>query len=478
MDPDDLEMIVELLDQELHPYRSTSARRVRIPQRGVARQEVLAEVRALASREDPRWRDGGASGAVYCGDQEHIDFLNEVYAMTSQMNPLHPDLWPSAIKFEAEIVAMTAAMLGGEAAGADAAGRGADAAGACGTVSSGGTESILLAVRSYRDHARDQRGIREPNMVVPASAHAAFDKAAAYFGVEVRRTRLADDFRADVGAAAEAMDANTILLAGSAPSFPHGVIDPIAELSELAREAGAGFHTDACLGGFLLPWAEKLGRDVAPFDLRLPGVTSISADTHKFGYAAKGTSVLLYRSAELRRYQYFVSASWMGGLYYSPTFAGSRPGALSAECWAAMLSFGEDGYMNATSRILATADTIREGIESVPGLRILGDPMWVIAFTSGEMDIYRVMDEMSGRGWSLNGLQGPPAVHICVTLRHCEPGVAERFLADLDDSARAARSEPHAAGAMTPIYGMAGAIETRGDVEELLRRYGDVMFMA
>ncbi len=473
MDQNEIEAIVGFLDQELHPYRSTSERHLHIPVKGVDRREVLAEVRDLASGEDPRWRDGGASGAVYCGDQEHIDFLNEVYALTSQMNPLHPDLWPSAIKFEAEIVAMTAAMLGGDAGGGAGAG-----SGACGTVSSGGTESILLAVRAYRDQAREQRGIEKPNMVVPASAHAAFDKAAAYFGVEIRRTPCSGDMRADVDAARAALDASTILLAGSAPSFPHGVIDPIEDLSELAAGAGVGFHTDACLGGFILPWAEKLGYDVAPFDLRLPGVTSISADTHKFGYAAKGTSVLLYRSPELRRYQYFVTAGWMGGLYYSPTFAGSRPGALSAECWAAMLTFGEDGYMDATSRILSTARTIREGIESIGGLRVLGDPLWVIAFSASEMDVYRVMDEMSGRGWSLNGLQDPPAVHICVTLRHCEPGVAERFLADLSESVSAARSGSRAPGTMTPIYGMAGAVETRGDVEELLRRYGDVMYRA
>ncbi len=178
---------------------------------------------------------------------------------------------------------------------------------------------------------------------------------------------------------------NSIVIVGSAPGFPHGIIDPIDELSNLALEAGIGFHTDACLGGFVLPWAEKLGYDVPLFDFRLPGVTSMSADTHKYGYAAKGTSVVLYRRPELRHYQYFVATDWPGGLYFSPTFAGSRPGGLSAACWASMLSLGESGYLEATKRILETAVKIKEGINNIPELRILGDPLWVIAFESANV---------------------------------------------------------------------------------------------
>ena len=194
--------------------------------------------------------------------------------------------------------------------------------------------------------------------------------------------RLDDQYRADWIAAKNAINKNTIVIVGSAPSFPHGIIDPIAEMSSLALEAGIGFHSDACLGGFVLPWAERLGRYVPPFDFRLPGVTSMSADTHKYGYAAKGTSVVLYRGQELRHAQYFTATDWPGGLYFSPTFAGSRPGALSAACWAAMVSLGEEGYLEATQRILETAGQIKEGIRAIPELSILGDPMWVIAFAS------------------------------------------------------------------------------------------------
>jgi glutamate/tyrosine decarboxylase-like PLP-dependent enzyme len=467
MEPSDLDFVVDILEAELRPYRETHTTYRQLPATGRPRAEILTEMRELSTIEEPKWSEGFASGAVYHGGAEHISFLNEVYAINSQANPLHPELWPSAVKYEAEIVAMTGAMLGGGEHGVDSV---------CGTVSSGGTESILLAMRTYRDRAQAERGISDPEMVVPVSAHAAFDKAAQYFGIRTVPVPLGPDWRADVDAARALVTDNTIVIVGSAPGFPHGVIDPIEELSELARERGTGFHTDCCLGGFVLPWAEKLGYDVPPFDFRLPGVTSISADTHKFGFAAKGTSVVLYRDRQIRQYQYYRSATWMGGLYYSPTFAGSRPGAISAECWAAMLAFGEEGYLVAAQAILESAAVIRQGIENIDGLFVLGNPLWVIAFASDELDVYAVMDQMAQRGWSLNGLQQPPAAHICVTLRHSQPGIADRFVADLGAAVEVVRGLPGAQGSMAPIYGMTGAVQTRGTVEELLARYGDLQF--
>jgi sphinganine-1-phosphate aldolase len=202
----------------------------------------------------------------------------------------------------------------------------------------------------------------------------------------------------------------------------------------------------------------------------------MSADTHKYGYAAKGTSVVLYRSRELRRYQYFTLTDWPGGLYFSPTFAGSRPGALSAACWASMVSTGEEGYLKATRMILETADVIREGIESIPHLNVLGDPLWVIAFNSPDLDIYRILDAMSERGWSLNGLHKPPAVHLAITLRHTQPGVAERFLDDLCESVGWVEKHPEAEGGMAPVYGMAATIPMRGMVSDLLKRYIDALY--
>ncbi|HZU79895.1 MAG TPA: aminotransferase class V-fold PLP-dependent enzyme, partial [Acidimicrobiales bacterium] len=433
MKPSDLDPVIDALEAELRPYRDSHVTHRRLPATGLERGTILSEMRELAGREQDKWRSGYASGAVYHGGADHIEFLNEVYGINSQANPLHPELWPSAVKYEAEVVAMTAAMLGGGPEGVESV---------CGTVSSGGTESILLAMKTYRDQARAERGVKDPEIVVPVSAHAAFDKAAHYFGLKLVPVPLRRDWRADVDAAAKLVNKNTVAVVASAPGFPHGVIDPIAEMAELAASKGIGCHVDGCLGGFVLPWAERLGYPVPVFDFRLPGVTSMSADTHKFGYAAKGTSVVLYRTNELRQFQYYKTATWMGGLYYSPTFAGSRPGALGAEAWAAMLTFGEEGYLVATKAVLETAAVIRRGIEEIPELFVLGDPLWVIALASDEIDVYAVMDQMSARGWSLNGLQNPPAAHICVTLRHAQPGVADRFLADLRSSVALVRETP------------------------------------
>ena len=458
--------LMQTLESELKPYRNELPNTRKIPMDGKQMDAILDNMAALQTRETDGWKDGYVSGAVYHGDTAHIDFLNKVYALHSQTNPLHADVWPSISKYEAEIVAMTAGMLGGNQAGDEI----------CGTLSSGGTESIMLAMKTYRDRARAERGIRRPEMVVPITAHAAFDKAAQYFNIKMVRIPVDHNYRADVRAAARAVTRRTVVMVGSAPSFPHGMVDPIAELSELARQRGIGFHTDACLGGFVLPWAADLGYPVPSFDFQLPGVTSISADTHKYGYAAKGTSVILYRGQELRRYQYFTITDWPGGLYFSPSFAGSRPGALSAACWAAMVRIGQKGYRDATRRILETADFIKTGIRTIPELFILGDPLWVIAFGSRTLDIYRVMDAMSHRGWSLNGLHRPSCVHLCVTLRHTQPGVKERFVEDLKAAVAEVKSAPEADGGMAPVYGMAATLPLRGVVSNILKAYMDVLY--
>jgi len=460
------------LEGDLKPYRGKMVAYDHLPLTGRSREEVLKELQALQAQEEARWREGKVSGAVYNGDEGHIDFLNRVYSLHSQSNPLHADLWPSATKFEAEVIAMTASMLGAEAANA---GRPA-ANHICGSMSSGGTESIMLAIKTYRDWAREKKGITKPEMVAPSSAHPAFDKAAHYFGVKLVRVPVGLDYRADVAATKKAVNRNTIVIIGSAPGFPHGVIDPIAELSELARRKRIGFHTDACLGGFVLPFARKLGFEVPPFDFRLPGVTSISVDTHKFGYAAKGSSVVLYRGTELRSHQYFTATDWPGGIYFSPTFSGSRPGALIATAWASLVSMGEQGYLEATRRILETAAAIKQGIRAIPELHVLGDPLFVIAFGSEAVDVFKVMERMSERGWSLNGLHKPAAVHLCVTLRHAQPGVADQFLEDLRAAVEQVRANPGEKGTMAPVYGMAASVPFRGLVSDLLKKYMDLLY--
>jgi glutamate/tyrosine decarboxylase-like PLP-dependent enzyme len=466
MDSEHLEAIAAtLLEPALKPYRGRYTSYGRLPTGGIDAATVLAELTAMSEEERGRWEGGFASGAVYHGGREHTAFLNQVYALFSQANPLHTDLWPSINKFEAEIVSMVSTMLHGADLDPSAGG----------TVTSGGTESILLAMRTYRDHARAAQGIDTPEVVAPVTAHAAFDKAGQYFGMRIVKVDVGPDMRADPAAIRAAMTDNTVAVVGSAVQFPHGVMDPVEEMAAIADERGVGFHTDACLGGFVLPWARRLGYPVPPFDFEVPGVTSISCDTHKFGYGAKGTSVLLWRDAELRQRQFYATTDWPGGLYFSPTFAGSRPGALSAQAWAAMVTIGETGYLDATGKVLATATQIREGITAIPGLRVLGDPLWVIAFTSDEVDIYDVLDRMAQRGWSLNGLQSPPAVHICVTLRHTQNGVVSRFLEDLRSCVDAAR-QGSSGGFSAPVYGLAAAPETQNDVDGILRTYCEVLY--
>jgi sphinganine-1-phosphate aldolase len=460
------------LEASLKPYKGQVPTFDKLPAQGRPREEVLQELEQLEAREHGRWQEGRVSGGVYHGAEDHIAFVNRVYALHSQSNPLHADVWPSATKFEAEVVAMTANMLGAAEANAGLP----PEEHICGSVSSGGTESIMLAMKTYRDWGRATRRLTRPELVAPSSAHPAFDKAAHYFGIKMVRVPVGPDYRADVAATRKAINRNTLVLMGSAPSFPHGVVDPIEELSELARKRGLGFHTDACLGGFVLPWAKRLGYPVPPFDFRLPGVTSMSADTHKFGYAAKGTSVVLYRGTGLREHQYFTATEWPGGIYFSPTFSGSRPGGLIAAAWATLLTMGEQGYLEASRHILETADTLKRGIRAIPELQVLGEPLFVIAFSSPTLDIFQVMERLSTKGWNLNGLHKPAAVHLCVTLRHTQPGVAERFLEDLRGAVEHVRNNPGESGKLAPVYGMAATVPFRGLLSDLLKKYMDLLY--
>jgi glutamate/tyrosine decarboxylase-like PLP-dependent enzyme len=458
--------IMERIEKSLKPYSAEFEKFDRLPSKGVDRRDILELMEEFKAIEESKWRDGFVSGAVYHGNEAFIDFMTQVYAINSQSNPLHPEIWPSTSKFEAEVVAMTGKMLSAEETPDEVVG----------TVTSGGTESILLAMKTYRDWAKETKGISEPEIIVPKTAHAAFTKAGDYFGINVVRVPVGEDFRADVSATSDAISDKTIALVGSAPPFPHGIVDPIGELSELARQNELGFHTDACLGGFILPWAEKLGYDVPPFDFRLPGVTSISVDTHKYGYAAKGTSVILYRGSDLRHYQYFMVSDWPGGFYVSPTFAGSRPGALIAAAWAALVSMGENGYLEAAQRILKTNDWLKREMREIPEIQVIGDPLFMVAFQSDTLDVYKIMEYLSARNWGLNGLQLPPSVHICVTLRHTEEGIKERFLEDLTDAVNYVKEHPEASSGIGPIYGMAASIETRGMVNSVFNWVMDLLY--
>lgn len=366
-----------------------------IPSQGVPMVEVLQQLRTIKAQEDEKWQKGRCSGAVYLGEKAFGDFLNEVYVLFSSTNALHPDIWPSLRKFESEVIAMTVRMLRG---GPEA----------CGLMTSGGTESIVMACKTYRDWGRATKGITRPEMVAPITAHAAFDKGASYLGIKVHWIPVRDDFTVDVAAAARAINANTVMLVASAPGFAHGTIDDVTAMGQLALRHGVGLHVDSCLGGFLLPWLRELGHPIPPFDLSVPGVTSISADSHKYGYAQKGSSLLLFSSPSYRKYTWFCTVNWPGGIYASPSFQGSRPGGLVAATWASLVAMGQHEFRAHAEQIYQTSVRIREGVARIPGLFLLGSPpAMVIAWGSNEVNIYAVNDRMAAKGWSLNPIHRP-----------------------------------------------------------------------
>lgn len=440
----DLDDLLGSVRERFKPYGGRFPEFTALPAKGLPHEQALQLVTQMQRLEEGSWRRGFVSGAVYHGEREHIRFATRAYAAASQSNPLHPDIWPSITRMEGEIVSMTAHMLGGGPS-------------TRGAVTSGGTESILLAMKSYRDHARATRNVVDPEVVLPTTAHVAFLKACQYFGIRPEIVPVGPDLAADLEAVKAAVSSNTVAVVGSAPCFPYGVIDPIREMAEVAKDHHVGFHCDACLGGFVLPWARRLGRAIPEFDLRLPGVTSLSVDTHKYGYAPKGTSVILYSDPELLHRQYFVATRWPGGIYFSSTLAGSRPGGLVAAAWATLISLGEEGYLAMARSLLETTDRLRAGVRGIPHVRLLGDSPIVVAFTTEPEDPFQVMDRMSHRGWFLNGLQSPPGLHLAVTLRHTPPTVAERFLRDLAWAVRQAKKAPTERG-LAPVYGLAGTM--------------------
>ena len=469
--------------------------RLSLPVKGSLRSEIL-EVMRSARDHDVKWQQGRVFGLVYHINDEIDDLLKEAYTMFFSENGLNPTAFPSIRKFESEVLAMTASLLGGDE-------------NVCGNMTSGGTESLLMAVKTARDWARKHHPhITHPEIVLPTTAHPAFEKAAEYFDVTLVQVPVRVDLRADVDATRRAITSNTILLVGSAPSYPHGVIDPISELAALAQERGLLFHTDACVGGFLLPFARQLGHSIPAFDFSVPGVTSISADLHKYGYAAKPASVILYRTPELRRHQMFVSINWPGGIYPSPTMTGSRPAGPVAAAWALMNYLGLEGYQEITKTVLETTHLIQEGIRAIPGLKILSDPeMSVFAIASDSLDVYEVADELELRGWHLDRQHYPRCLHVTINYVHSQ--VADEFLADLAAATAIVRqpslrkttskfiiflanllarllpkkwmtalmekassllggSGSGLPSRMAPMYGLIGSLPNRGDVKELV----------
>ena len=426
----------------------------RLPQTGVDKENIFKMMDEYRGK-DADWRQARTWSLVYYLGEEHTAFIKEAYSRYFSENALNPMAFKSLKRFESEVVRMTSTMLSGDSR-------------VVGTMTSCGTESCLLAVKTYRDLAHARRPwIRKPEMVVPESVHVAWEKGAEYFDVKAVHAPLTKDFRVDVDAARKLINRNTVLIGASAPSYPHGMVDPIPELAALAQEKNLPLHVDSCLGGFLLPFVEKLGYPVTPFDFRVPGVTSISADVHKYGFAAKGASVILYRDMRTLRHQFFVYENWPGGIFISPALLGTRPGGAIAAAWAAMMAIGEGGYIDIARRIMDITRRLIDGINAIPEIYVLGDPpMSVFAYTSRSRDvnIYAVADQMEKKGWHIDRLHRPEALHAIVMPAH--ENISEQYLDDLRESVDIVKKNPElATKGGAAMYGMIAQVPLRGMVK-------------
>jgi sphinganine-1-phosphate aldolase len=425
-----------------------------LPAQGRAADEVLAELRGFGA-DDPDYRGGRVWSLVYYLDDELERFLGQAYQSYSSANGLNPTAFKSLKRLENEIIATVASLLNGPES-------------TCGVVTSGGTESCLLAVKTYRDMARAQRGVKRPEMILPTTAHVAWFKAAEYFGVTVRLLPLDALLHADVTKLEGLINRRTVMILGSAPEYPHGTIDPIAAMGEIAQRRGIPLHVDACVGGFILPFMAMNGRVLPTWDYRVPGVTSISADLHKYGFAAKGASTITYRSIDLLKHQMFVMTDWPGGVFASPALLGTRPGGAYAAAWAALQHFGESGYRELAARTAEAVDRLCAGITAIPGLKLLAVPQGpLLAYGSADagISIFAVGDQMQARGWTINRVQKPDGLHAMVTARHLD--VVDAYLADLRAAVDTVRAHPELArqgGAAT--YGLMAHVPLRGMVKK------------
>lgn len=464
----DVDKAIMELETKLVPSGPGVTKYTALPASGWTAEQVREELKKLGEMKHTRWEDGRVSGAVYHGGDELSDLQGEAFRKFGVSNPIHPDVFPAVRKMEAEVVAMTLALFNAPETGA-------------GVTTSGGTESILMAVLAARQKAYHERGVREPEIILPETAHTAFRKAGEYFKIKIHLVSCPHpSYRVSTSHVSRLINSNTIMLVGSAPNFPHGIVDDIPALSRFAVSKNLPLHVDCCLGSFVIPFLARAGFDAPDFDFRVPGVTSISVDTHKYGFAPKGNSCVLYRSSAMRSFQYYICPDWSGGVYASPNMAGSRPGALIAGCWASLMNMGESGYIDTCHKIVGAAKRVEDAVRESPklkrSLQIVGKPMVsVVAFRSPVgakngpdfVDIYSVADGMSAKGWHLNALQDPPAIHVAVTL----PIVAavEELVKDLEDVVESVRGkvEDGKKGDAAALYGVAGALPDKSIVNEL-----------
>ncbi|XP_041485178.1 sphingosine-1-phosphate lyase 1-like [Lytechinus variegatus] len=437
--------------------------RTKLPEAGLSQGEIMAILKKnYKSLEEIDWQEGKVSGTIYTG--ENYGIMGQIFELFCSSNLLQPGVFPGARKMEAEIVAMCCDIFKG---GPDS----------CGTTTSGGTESILLACLAYREMAKE-RGVRKPEIILPDSGHAAFEKAAHLFGMRIIRTPLnKTTYEADVKAMKRMINKNTCMLVVSGPSFPHGIIDPISEVARLGVKYNIPVHIDMCMGGFLYPFLRLGGHDIPPADFSVAGITSISADLHKYGKAPKGSSVVMYSEQKYRQGQFFVLTDWIGGIYASPTLAGTRSGAVIATAWAALMLQGFDGYIQHADRVIKTRESIEKRIREVEGIYVIGQPK-VSAFTiaSTVFDVFRLGTALTEKGWQMYTVQNPSG--LCMTVTDLlSKDTADQLVADVKECTAEIMKDPNAkAQGMAAIYGMAATLPDRSLVADFVCGYLDAFY--
>jgi len=436
-----------------------------LPEKGYDREMLLSEMRA-EKQKDANWREGKTWSLVYHKDQQHEEFIKQAYSSYFSENYLNPMAFSSLRRYEHEVVRMCSDLLNGDS-------------NVVGTITSGGTESILLAIKSYRDRARQKRKfLRKPNIIVPESVHVAFDKAAHYFDVDIIRAPLDKSMCVDTLAVEKLINRNTILLIGSAPNYPYGTIDDITSLGRLAKKFKLPLHVDACVGGFMLPFIRELGRNIPAFDFKVTGVTSMSADIHKYGYAAKGASVILYKNMDYLKYQFVICSDWCGGVYASPTLYGTRSGGSVAAAWAAMNSIGHTGYLDLAKETLSITEKLIQGINAIEGLEVIGNPkMTIFSYLSMDenLNVFAVADLMEKKGWHIDRQQKPNSLHAMVTINH--KNHYQKYLDDLKEATLIARQQPDLAQqGNAAMYGMVAQMPLRGLVKNNVLKMMETMY--
>ncbi len=437
---------------------------MRLPQRGMTKEDIIQKL-GKSKEDDLNWQSGQAFGYIFDPGQEILEFAKTVYNMFLSENALDFTVYPSLLTFENDLVSIMRKHLGGDN-------------NVVGNFTSGGTESIILAVKTARDYFREKKPeITNPEMILPTTAHAAFHKAAHYFNLKTVSVSVnPETFKTDVEAVEKSINKNTIFMMGSAPSYTQGVIDPIFELSELARNNGIWFHTDACMGGFLLPFFSKLGKKVVDFDFSCPGVNSISVDLHKYAYTPKGASLILHRNAEQRHFQLFAFSDWLGYTMINPTVQSTKSGGPLAAAWAVLNHVGEEKYLEFAQKQIDIVKEIKEGIEKITELYMVAEPeMTLLAFSSETVNVFHIIDEMNLKGWyiqpSLSFDDIPACIHLSVTLSNV--GQSAAFIKDLQDSVEKAKKLPS-----SELLSMFNLVMEEKGVDDLLSNPGPILELA